>query len=62
MQNKVQLDKRNMSLEKRWNQMKRRAATNTSAQVAFYESMAEKKENDNRRQFFQQMNLERKKR
>ena len=60
--NRIMLERRNQSLEKRWQGIKKRVTGggNLQGQAAFYESMAVKQEINNRRQWIQQMNLQRK--
>ena len=60
--NRIMLERRNQSLEKRWQGIKKRVTGGgtSQGQAAFYESMAVKQEINNRRQWIQQMNLQRK--
>ena len=60
--NRIMLERRNQSLEKRWQGIKKRVTGGGAlqGQAAFYESMAVKQEINNRRQWIQQMNLQRK--
>ena len=57
--NKIKLDKRNNTLDKRWRQIKKKPATFADGNFSFYEPVAQRMELDARKSWIQKWNLQR---